>query len=152
MHIVIVGPGALGSLLTARLSLYLAGQGGGGADNDLHVSLLDYKPRRAEMLVKDGLLLENGDRRQHCLPVVTAAPQVCTGADVLFLCVKAASVQAALDRIRPFLSPEQLLLAMQNGIAHLEHLTALPCIPGVGVTTEGATLLAPATSATAARA
>jgi 2-dehydropantoate 2-reductase len=143
MHIVIVGPGAFGSLLTARLSLYQARQGEDGADNDLRVSLLDYKPQRAELLARGGLLLENGDSRQHCVPVVTAAPQVCAGADVLFLCVKALSVPAALDRVRPFLSPEQLILAMQNGIAHLELLTAMPCIPGVGITTEGATLLSP---------
>jgi 2-dehydropantoate 2-reductase len=141
MHIVIVGPGALGSLLTARLSSCLARQGVGGADNDLRVSLLDYKPQRAAELAKGGLILDNGDRRQHCLPEVTAAPQVCTGADVLFLCVKAVSVQPALDRLRPFLSPEQLILAMQNGIAHLERLAALPSVPGVGITTEGATLL-----------
>lgn len=143
MHFVIVGPGALGSLLTARLSLSSARPGEGGADNDLRVSLLDYKPLRAESLARGGLILESGDRRQHCLPEVTAAPQVCAGAAVLFLCVKAAGVQAALARVRPFLSPEHLILAMQNGIAHLEHLTALPCIPGVGITTEGATLQAP---------
>ncbi|HBI15931.1 MAG TPA: 2-dehydropantoate 2-reductase [Desulfobulbaceae bacterium] len=143
MHIVIVGPGALGSLLTARLSLYLAGQGKGRADSDHQVSLLDYKPQRAALLARGGLVLEEGDRRQHCTPAVAAAPEVCAGADVLFLCVKAAAVRAALDRIRPFLSSEQLILAMQNGIAHLELLTALPCMPGVGITTEGATLLAP---------
>lgn len=143
MHIVIVGPGALGSLLTARLSLYLAGQGGSGADNDHKLTLLDYKPHRAELLARHGLLLENGCSRQHCMPVVTAVPQVCAGADILFLCVKANAVGAALERVRPFFSPDTILFAMQNGIAHLQLLTAMPCTPGVGITTEGATLLAP---------
>lgn len=143
MQIVIVGPGALGSLLTARLSLYLAGQGGDGADHDVHVSLLDYKPDRAALLAQHGLLLENGNSRQRCMPAVTAAPQVCAGADILFLCVKANAVGAALERVRPFLSQDTILFAMQNGIAHLQLLTAMPCTPGVGITTEGATLQAP---------
>lgn len=143
MHIVIVGPGALGSLLTARLSLFLAGQAGRDADNDIRLTLLDYRPSRAQILARDGLVLENGAGRHHCRPEVASASEVCAGADILFLCVKATALEAALDRILPFLSSAQLLLGLQNGIAHLEALAAMPCIPGVGITTEGATLLAP---------
>ncbi|MFZ5798426.1 MAG: ketopantoate reductase family protein [Desulfobulbaceae bacterium] len=143
MHIVIVGPGALGSLLTARLSLLAAGQGEGGADNDLQVTLLDYKPGRAALLARDGLLLEDGAGRWRCTPEVSADPEVCAEADIVLLCVKAHAVGAALARIRPFLAPAQILLAMENGIGHLDLLDNIPCIPGVGITTEGATLLAP---------
>ncbi|MHB8810798.1 MAG: ketopantoate reductase family protein [Desulfobulbaceae bacterium] len=143
MHIVIVGPGALGSLLTARLSLHMAAQQGEGGGTDLQLTLLDYKPDRAGLLAQHGLLFENGNSRQHCRPEVTVAPQVCAGADILFLCVKANAVGAALERVRPFLSPDSILFALQNGIAHLQLLTTLPCTPGVGITTEGATLLAP---------
>lgn len=143
MRIVIVGPGALGSLLTTRLSLFLAGRGEGGADNDHHVSLLDYKPQREHMLARSGLLLENGGDSGRCSPEVTSAPEVCAAAHILFFCVKSSALGAALDRVRPFLSPEQILLGMQNGIAHPALLAAMPCIPGVGITTEGATLLSP---------
>jgi 2-dehydropantoate 2-reductase len=74
---------------------------------------------------------------------VTAAPEVCAEAEVIFLCVKATALAAALDRIRPFLAPGKLLLGMQNGIAHLEPLAGLGCMAALGITTEGATLVAP---------
>ena len=70
-------------------------------------------------------------------------PEVCTGSDVLFFCVKATAVHQTLERIFPFLSPDTVLLAMQNGIGHLDAVAALPCISAVGITSEGATLVAP---------
>jgi 2-dehydropantoate 2-reductase len=144
MRIVIVGPGALGSLLTARIALSKEKQRAAAVDNDLpDLCLLDYRPERARQIRKSGLLFEEKGQRTHCTVQVEVDPEVCAGSDVLFLCVKATAVTQALEKISPFLSPDTMLVAMQNGIGHLDAVAALPCISGVGITSEGATLIGP---------
>ncbi|HHO46958.1 MAG TPA: 2-dehydropantoate 2-reductase [Desulfobacteraceae bacterium] len=141
MRIVIVGPGALGSLLTARISLYLDRHDRAGSGQDVRLHLLDYRPERAEFLARHGLILDDGSRRAHCFPAVTADPEICAGAEILFFCVKTTAVAAALAGVLPFLVPFQVVMAMQNGVGHLDRLALLPCLHGAGVTSEGATLL-----------
>jgi 2-dehydropantoate 2-reductase len=142
MRIVIVGPGALGSLLTARLFLFK--QEAGGTGNDiLSLHLLDYRPERAEHLQKNGLLFEEGGDKILCTPQVTLDPEVCASSDVLFFCVKSTAVTSALDRLIPYLSRRSLLIAMQNGIGHLEEIQHAEFPAGVGITSEGATLMHP---------
>jgi 2-dehydropantoate 2-reductase len=144
MRIVIVGPGALGSLLTARIALFIEKVKAAGADNDLlDLCLLDHRPERAAQIRQTGLLFEEKGQSAHCTVQVETKPARCAGCDVLFLCVKATSVTGTLAVIAPFLSPETMLVAMQNGIGHLEAVSSLPCISGVGITSEGATLIGP---------
>ena len=140
MRIVIAGPGALGSLLAARIVLLHDKLGG---NDKIEVSLLDHKEERAKQVNDTGLLLEEKGQSIRCAVQVTIKPEVCSGCDVLFLCVKATSVDSILKRISPYLSPETLFLAMENGIGHLEAIRHLPCVVGVGITSEGATLVAP---------
>ncbi|HSR35723.1 MAG TPA: 2-dehydropantoate 2-reductase, partial [Desulfurivibrionaceae bacterium] len=134
MRIVIVGPGALGSLFAARLSL-------GGHD----VRLLDHDPNRAALLQEQGLLFEADGSARRVLVPASADPARIAEAELLLLCVKSYAVREVLARLRDHWSPGTLLLAFQNGIAHLDALPALPssCRWGVGVTTEGAHLAAP---------
>lgn len=142
MRFVIVGPGALGSLLAARLCL--AGQEQNRAGNDhLKVFLFDYKPDRAQALNESGLHLEEGGRVLHCHPLISADPEITSRCDVLFLCVKATAVASALSLLQTYLKNSTLLLAMQNGIGHIAMLSSIDCLTGVGVTTEGATLIRP---------
>lgn len=142
MRFVIVGPGALGSLLAARLCLVSLEQKRAG--NDHHqIVLFDYKPDRAEALNKSGLHLEEKGHIYHSHPLVTADPGIINSADILFFCVKATAVANALSLIEPYLSSATLLLAMQNGIGHIDMVTSVNCLVGVGVTSEGATLNSP---------
>jgi len=142
MRIVIVGPGALGSLLAARL--FLLRERTVGADNDiLSLHLLDYRPERARILQAQGLLLEEGDRSILCAPEISFIPDICRTSDVIFFCVKSPSVVSALGRITPHLSDRSLLLAMQNGIGHLDAIIHSGSPAGVGITSEGATLVRP---------
>ena len=144
MRIVIVGPGALGSLLTARIALSLDKKRAVGTDNDLpSLCLLDYKPERAKQIRESGLFLEEKGQRTRCTVQVEVNPEVCSGCDVLFFCVKATAVTQTLEKISSFLSPHTMLVAMQNGIGHLDAVSALSCVSAVGITSEGATLLAP---------
>ncbi len=142
MRIVIVGPGALGSLLGARLFLLNKENSRAGNDN-LSLHLLDYRPERAELLHTHGLLFEEGEQKILCRPHVTADPNICNRSDLVFLCVKSTAVTSALERVAPFLTDRTLLIAMQNGIGHLDAITHSPCAAGVGITSEGAALLKP---------
>ncbi len=144
MRIIIVGPGALGSLLAARIFLFLREQKNSGAGNDDHrLYLLDHRPDRAQLLNEHGLRLKDNGRTVVCRLRVTADPKVIGHCDVLFLCVKALAVASALSSISPLLAPQTLLIAMQNGIGHLAVLARSPCNTAAGITSEGATLLGP---------
>ncbi len=144
MRIIIVGPGALGSLLAARIFLFLQEQKNNGAGNDDHrLYLLDHRPDRARLLNEHGLRLKENGRTIVCRLRVTADPAVIGHCDVLFLCVKALAVASALAGISPLLAPQTLLIAMQNGIGHLALLTKSPCNTAAGITSAGATLLGP---------
>ena len=105
--------------------------------------LLDYKPERVKQIRKSGLLLEEKGQRTRRMVQVEVNPEVCSGCDVLFFCVKATAVTKTLETICSYLSPETMLVAMQNGIGHLDAVSALSCISSVAITSEGATLLAP---------
>lgn len=135
MKIAIIGPGALGCLFAARLTL------AGGHD----VWLLDHDPTRAALLQEQGLLFEADGGAQRVMAPASADPATIADVELLLLCVKSYAVPEALARLRDHWPPDSLLLAFQNGIAHLDALTALPspCHWGVGVTTEGANLAAP---------
>ncbi|GAB4346062.1 MAG: 2-dehydropantoate 2-reductase [Desulfobulbaceae bacterium] len=142
MRIVIVGPGALGSLLATRLAHCLEERG--TDEGDAHdLQLLDYREERAAILREKGLLLEEEGRSSRCRVRVETDPETCAGCDVLFLCVKSTGVEGAVARLSPFLSPATLLIAMQNGIAHLDVVRSLPCTGAVAVTSEGANMVAP---------
>lgn len=144
MRIVIVGPGALGSLLAASLGAYAAKGPEAGGDSELpEIILLDYKQERAAQLNSSGLILEEKGQRVQVDIRVESEPAVCKGCHVLFLCVKAMAVEDSLGRIVPHLDRNTLFLAMQNGIGHLPAVASLNCLGGVGITSQGATLVAP---------
>ncbi|MFU8819118.1 MAG: ketopantoate reductase family protein [Desulfurivibrio sp.] len=164
MKVVIVGPGALGCLLAARLHVAARGRS---------VALLDYDPARAALLNRQGIILEDeesggpGDQspdpgraapfsppaamvvdhgaQPEAMVPVSTDPAMVADADLVLLCVKAPAFATALDTIAPLLPPSSLLLALQNGISHLEILNArkLSCAWGLGISTEGANLRGP---------
>lgn len=135
MRIAIIGPGALGSLFAARF--FLAGSH--------EVRLVDHSPSRAALLTEQGFLFaEDGTMHRLAVPVTTD-PQSIAEAELLLLCVKSTAVAEALATLLPHWPPGALLLALQNGIGHLDHLASLPssCCWAIGVTTEGANLTGP---------
>jgi 2-dehydropantoate 2-reductase len=137
MHILVVGPGALGCLVAAAISRGLADAGS-------RLSVLDHDRRRADLLDHQGIWYElDGARRRFSLPV-TADPLTAGPADVIILCVKSYDVPASLAFCRPLLIEGTVLLFLQNGIAHLDcgDATGAAAV-AFGTTTEGATLIAP---------
>lgn len=137
MKIVVIGPGALGCFLATSILVR--------ATPDQHTSLwlLDHSPERAARLGDTGLRLEEAGRIDHCPVQATADPEEIGAADLLFLCVKSGAVAASLEHLAPLLSPTSLLISLQNGIGHLDHLFpwTRPGCAALGVTAQGANLV-----------
>ncbi len=109
-NILIIGGGAIGSLLAARL---------GAAGHA--ITLLD-RPQTAAALRANGLRLVEADGRT----VVPAVQIVSTPAeafgqvafDLAILAVKAFDTAAAIDPLRPFFPATTPLLSVQNGVGN----------------------------------
>ena len=138
MRIAIVGPGALGCLFASLLSFK-----GQSADNSLW--LLDHNRERAALLNRQGILYQTDSHQERTMiPVVTEAETVGPVNMALF-CVKSHDLDACLQSCLTLISPQTLLVFLQNGISHLEiqERLNLPTPPAFASSSEGATLLGP---------
>jgi 2-dehydropantoate 2-reductase len=110
MRILVLGAGALGGYFGGRLRQ-------AGAE----VTFL-VRPRRAEQLARDGLVIESpfGALRQKVETLAEARP----GFDVVLLTCKAYDLDAAIDAIRPAMGPGTAVLPVLNGLSHVATLEA----------------------------
>jgi len=138
MRIAIAGPGALGCLLAALLAPRLA-------DSGHSLWLLDHQQDRARFLTTQGILYQKDSNPQQQLVAVCSEPRIIGPVDVLCLTVKSHDLESCLRFCHPIITPQTLLVFMQNGIDHLDikERVGLPATPAFAVSTEGATLLAP---------
>ncbi len=136
MHIVIVGPGALGCLLASLLQR-------GTAANDT-ISLLDYNRDRAELLNSQGILYEKDGSTSRFDIRAFSDPAAIKQPDALLICVKSYDIDKTLSFCAPLLQKKVLLVFLQNGIAHLQYRSrAEESAIVFATTTEGSTNLAP---------
>ena len=134
MHFLLVGPGALGCLLSAVISKGLG-------END-RLTILDYNADRANRLSKDGIVYHLDEQLTKVHVKAVSDPRLLDPVDVVLLCVKSYDVINSLEFCRPILSKRVLLIFMQNGISHLDLQNHLhDAAAAFGTTTEGATLL-----------
>ncbi len=136
MHVVLIGPGALGSMLAVRLAPQLEGEGG-------TLSLLDHNQQRARCLAKNGITLYRNKHRSTIYPIITTNPMDISGCEVILLCVKSGDATKALLQADPLISEKTLIIGMQNGMAHLDKLRKTKGIAVAAVSSAGATLTAP---------
>jgi 2-dehydropantoate 2-reductase len=110
MRMLVLGAGALGGYF-----------GGRALERGLDVTFL-VRPRRAEQLARDGLLVESpaGDIRRPVATVERAGP----GHDVVLLTAKAYDLDDAIEAIRPAVEGGAAVLPILNGMAHLDRLNA----------------------------
>jgi 2-dehydropantoate 2-reductase len=132
MKIVIVGPGAIGSLFGAYLS-----------KSKEEVWLLDKNKERAAKINQGGISLEGESGAWQIKVKATASASDIGPADLIILCVKSFSTKQAVEQIKPLLNQETKILTLQNGIGNLEIISELTGEERVlaGVTNEGATLI-----------
>ncbi|MEW5913788.1 MAG: 2-dehydropantoate 2-reductase [Thermodesulfobacteriota bacterium] len=134
MKIAVVGPGAMGLLLAARLQR-------AGAQ----VHLLDYRPERAAHIQGQGVILEHqAGRHTQAIPIQTA-PAILGEVELAVVCTKAYHTPEVARILGAHLAPSARALTLQNGAGNVEALVAAlgPARVLGGITSEGATLLAP---------
>jgi 2-dehydropantoate 2-reductase len=133
MNILVVGPGAMGCLFAACLR-----------KSKHHVVLLDYRPERASLINKEGIRVQ-GVTGKYGIHVPTVIGKTSEIPDIVLICVKANQTKTAAQDLKTWLGPETRILTLQNGIGNMETLGEIFGTEKVlgGVTSEGATLLAP---------
>lgn len=110
MRIVVIGAGALGGLVGAKLHL---------AEED--VIMVDNDRGRVKLLNETGLFISEAEKEELCVPV-SVSPS-CEGldkADLIFISVKSYQTEEATRSAIPLLGPETLVLSMQNGIGNTD--------------------------------
>jgi 2-dehydropantoate 2-reductase len=135
MTIALIGTGAMASLLAARLSTISP------------VVMVGSWAGQIAAVNEQGLWLEAADGRRTHFPTVraTAQPAEVGPVRLAFILVKSWQTAAAAERTARLLQPDGLAISLQNGWGHLGTLTAVLGAQRVtaGVTSEGASLLAP---------
>jgi len=136
MRFVIVGPGALGSVIGATLSRQ-------GHD----VTLLGRRSPHLQILREQGLRIEAPDGTSgHVAIAATDDPAVVTHAETVIVLVKAGDTIPAMTSIRPYIRADQNILTLQNGLGNAKKIrSALGSGPRVlvGVTSQAAMQLEP---------
>jgi len=137
MHILILGAGALGSLLGARLS----------QADWVRISLLTTDRQHVLAIRQDGLTVEELDGSTRCyrLPAFDAPHTLEEAPDLVLVSVKTHSIEGAVSSVVDRCHAATLFLTLQNGIGNWERIARLVGEGSVlvGTTAQGATLLAP---------
>jgi 2-dehydropantoate 2-reductase len=111
--VVIVGAGALGCLLAARLAR--AGQ----------PVLLLGRAAQVQALTASGLALRDDAGQQVLKAPATTDIGAVAGASLVVLCVKSTDTEGAARQMAPWLAPHTPLLSLQNGVANGPLLASL---------------------------
>jgi 2-dehydropantoate 2-reductase len=135
LEILIIGAGAMGGLFGALLAPFAP------------VRLYTTNAEHARTINRDGLLLAgmDGVARRATVTVLTDSAQSDRPADLVLICTKAGSTEAAAQTAQTLLAAEGLALTLQNGLGNLERIAAVvgPSRAAAGVTAQAATLLGP---------
>jgi len=129
--IVIVGTGAMATLIAARLARLTA------------ITMLGSWPKAIAAISQNGIQVEGESARVQV--TATTDPSECVGATHALVLVKAWQTARAARQIKSFLAPNGVALTLQNGLGNFETLVAElgEARVALGTTTQGATLLGP---------
>lgn len=139
--ITIVGVGAMASLFAARLGQHVPIRMlGSWADaiSAINADGITLETAAGEKVVRPSALLGAGVH-------ATTTPEECIGSQFALVLVKSWQTGRAAQQIKSFLAPDGVALTLQNGIGNFETLSAElgQDRAALGVTTQGATLIAP---------
>ena len=132
MKIVIVGPGAIGCLLTSFLSK--------GKDE---LWLLDKDSERVSKINKNGISIEGISGEWNTKGKATTDVKNIGSADLVIIAVKSYDTKEAISASKPLISDDTSVLTLQNGLGNIEIIGEAVGQEKVigGVTNLGATLL-----------
>ena len=136
MNILIVGAGAIGSLIGARLS-----------QTQATVILFSTDRPHMEAVRESGLKVEelDGTLRTYALNACFEIENLPRNPDLALILVKSYATREALSFVRPVCSPSTVFLTLQNGIGNWEQIAEVVGEKSVlaGSTAQGSTLLGP---------
>src|SRR3954465_5319954 len=112
MRVLVVGAGALGGYFGAKLAR-------AGRD----VTFL-VRPRRAEQLQQQGLLILSPHGDFAVQPKTILAKELTEAFDVVLLGVKSYSLEEVMDQFAPAVGQNTMIIPILNGLKHLDILVA----------------------------
>lgn len=132
MKIVVVGPGAMGSLFAAFLT-----------KSKEELWLLCKNKEDAAKINASGISLEGVSGSWQAKPKTTSGIEDIGKADLVLICVKAFNTKSAVEQIKPLLGQNTKILTLQNGIGNVEIISEIAGEQRViaGITSQGATLI-----------
>ena len=132
MKIVIVGPGAMGSLFAAFLSR-----------TKEEVWLLDKNKERAAKINQQGIRVEGVSGQWQAAVKATAETKDIERADLVIICVKSYDTKSAIISVKTLVGEDTSVLTLQNGLRNIEIIAEIVGADKVigGITNMGATLL-----------
>lgn len=111
MRILVIGAGAVGGYFGGRLAAT-------GRD----VTFL-VRPRQAEVIREHGLRIVSPHGNATLHPKLILADEIAGSYDLIILCVKANSLDAAISDFAAAVGPGTIILPLLNGMRHLDLLT-----------------------------
>lgn len=136
MHVLMLGAGAMGSLLGARL-----------ARTEAMVTLLSTNREHIQAVRQHGLVVEelDGILSRHSLTSYDDPHHIPQKADLVIVMVKSYSTEAAVSSVGALCDSSTIFLTLQNGIGNWERIAGLVGKESVlvGSTAQGATLVEP---------
>ncbi len=141
MKIVIIGPGAMGSLVAA----FLAKANSAASKPAEGIWILDKDRERAAKINQDGIRVEGLSADFRVKLKATAKPEDIGKADLVIVCVKSYNTKDAITHARAIVGDSTEVITLQNGIGNIEIISEAVGQQKViaGVTSLGATLLEP---------
>ncbi len=112
MRILILGAGGTGGYFGGRL-----------AQSNADVTF-QVRPRRADLLQKNGLVIKSPEGEAHFPVKTVTAGQVTHPYDLILFSCKAYDLDSAIADIRPAVGPDTLIIPFLNGLLHLDKLDA----------------------------
>ncbi len=136
MHILVLGAGAMGSLLGARL-----------ARPDTSVTLFTIDRDHVEAIQREGLHIEemDGSVSHHRLPAIDSPGAIPGKPDLVLVTVKSYATQIAVESVMPACDASTVFLTLQNGTGNWQQIAGITGRAAVlaGTTAQGATLVGP---------
>lgn len=112
MKIAVMGAGAVGCYY------------GGLLARSGHAVTLIGRPLHVEAIQRNGLRLQTADADLHVPLAASTEPNAVRDAGIVLCCVKTADTAAAAAAMAPYLSPDAVIVSLQNGIENPELLRA----------------------------
>jgi len=110
MRILVIGAGAVGGYFGGRL-----------AEAGRDVTFL-VRARQAEVIREQGLRIVSPHGNGTLHPKLILGDEIAGAYDLIILCVKAYSLEAAINDFAPAVGPGTMILPLLNGMRHLELL------------------------------